>query len=78
VGNELFFNNVFEYVYPITEDDKLMRKSLNDQIDNVGRYFDLLRKEYRLRRELNNYQINAQNLRHELIDLLKILRLNIH
>lgn len=64
---EEFFFNLFNSVYPIAEDDNLMRKALNDEVEDVGIYFDKLRKTYRLRRELNNYEIkqNVESEKHK-------------
>ena len=66
--------DLFNQVYPISDDDELMRKTLTDQKDNVGPYFDSLRKNYRLRRELNNYSSDPAGLNDSLKQILSELR----
>jgi len=74
-SKEEFFFNLFNNIYPIHEDDNLMRKVLNEQVDDVGKYFDKLRKTYRLRRELNNYTIKRNMESDSFKDTLNILRI---
>ena len=70
-------STIFEKSYRIKEDDDLMRKALKFSKEEKIKYFDSLRKNYRLRRELINYtaQIDASN--RKIKKLLNAFRLNI-
>lgn len=72
--NEQLFS-IFNQVYPIGDDDKLMRKTLTGETENVGAYFDSLRKNYRLRRELNNFTVENEIEQNSVVELLKELRI---
>lgn len=48
--------NVMNYVYPIFGDSSALKKAVEFQKLEVGAYFDSLRKDYKLRRELSNYE----------------------
>jgi erythronate-4-phosphate dehydrogenase len=69
--------DIFNRVYPVNEDDDLMRKTIIDDIKDVGKYFDSLRKNYRLRRELNNYKVDNTSAAQELKEILEELRVTI-
>ncbi len=69
--------DLFSHVYSIPEDNELMRKTLTDQKDNVGPYFDSLRKNYRLRRELNNYSYDSAGLNSAMQQVLSELRVQL-
>ena len=53
---ERFFK-LFSTIYDIERDDERMRKILNYKPNEQAGYFDLMRKEYPLRREFSNYTI---------------------
>ena len=47
-------SNVVRKVYPIQRDDKNLRQLLDKSADEIGPYFDSLRKNYPVRREFQN------------------------
>ena len=47
--------NIFHHIYPIMEDNIELKKMKSVSPDQRGTYFDSLRKNYRLRREMSNY-----------------------
>lgn len=49
-------------VFPIKEDDKLLRQIIYKNEQQQGEYFDYLRKNYRLRKEFSNYSVEAERL----------------
>ncbi len=62
---------VFQKVYAIKTDDEKMRKTILSNKKNVSFLFDKLRKEYPLRRELNNFEITARPPK-EILNLFKL------
>lgn len=70
-------NYVFKKVYNIRRDDAELRKILNQPSGQHGSYFDLLRKEYPLRRELSNYAVRLKKKIPELEKILKAFRMKI-
>ena len=79
-GNEIpeeFLFKIFFRVYPIIEDDKLLKSSAGLSQEERGKFFDNLRKNYRLRRELNNYIIKAGPLSKSLQNLTGVFRWNV-
>jgi len=75
ISVEKLLKQIFENVYPIGEDDLLFRKQLELNPNERGKYFDSLRKQYRVRREIINYKIE-QNYPEEFKQLLSTLRIN--
>lgn len=75
---EEIMNSVCSYVYDITEDDKLLRKTLHMSTDEKEKYFDSLRKDYKLRREFNNYKVKLEPFSPETGDILKAFRFKLH
>jgi erythronate-4-phosphate dehydrogenase len=75
-STEEFYFKLFNQVYPISEDDLLMRETLSMEETEVGSHFDNLRKTYRLRRELNNYKLVPNIFTIRFSEPLKLLRLN--
>ncbi len=64
-------------IYNISEDSYSL-KSLSDLKENeLGKHFDQLRKNYKLRREFNNYLVQSENLTSEQRTILQSLRFNI-
>jgi erythronate-4-phosphate dehydrogenase len=51
------FHKLFNSIYPIDDDDRLLRRMIEMSASVRGKYFDELRKNYRLRREFNNYKV---------------------
>ena len=61
-------------LYSIREQDDRMRKMLKMDRDEGKKYFDLLRKNYPIRREFNNYSVQSNNLSEEVKNILEKLR----
>ena len=55
-----------------------MRESLNLSTEERINYFDFLRKNYRIRRELNNLEAVFRKKNSEFKNLLKVLRVKIN
>ena len=68
---------LFRKSYEIIEDDLNLRKSLDLSSDKRGEYFDMLRKTYRKRRELNNFRVVLNSEKKEIKNLIKVLRVGI-
>lgn len=71
--------NIFDKTYLIKKDDLKMREAenLSREKKTNHTYFDSLRKNYRFRRELNNYFVKLESENKDLQKTLKSLRLNI-
>ncbi len=69
--------NIISNIYPIDRDDKNMRKAETLNIEERSKYFDLLRKNYPVRREFDNYTIKTSKVNTAIIKALKDLRFNI-
>lgn len=70
-------DQIISKIYPIRRDDKLMRKMLNMSREERIKYFDLLRKDYPIRREFNNYRVELKNFDGKTKNILTNLRFNI-
>ncbi len=70
-------DQIVSKIYPIGRDDKLMRKMLDMSREERIKYFDLLRKDYPIRREFNNYHIGFKNSDGKTKKILTNLRFNI-
>jgi len=68
--------SLFTKIYNIEEDSKPLKTFSGDK-KSFGKYFDLLRKEYPLRREFTNYSIKTKTLSEELAKFLQALRFNL-
>jgi erythronate-4-phosphate dehydrogenase len=68
---------LFKQVYNIVNDDLKMRKMLEMDDNSRVYHFDKLRKEYPLRRELNNYSVALNNNEKSLSSILSSLRFNV-
>ena len=68
--------SIFNKIYNIEEDSKPLKTFSGDR-ESLGKYFDLLRKEYPLRREFTNYSIKGNSLNEELTKFLRALRFNL-
>ena len=68
---------LFNKSYQIKNDDLLMREASNFIKETKTAHFDSLRKNYRLRRELINYQVRIDSSNKNNIKLLSRLRLSI-
>lgn len=72
-SNEETICSLFKKIYNIGEDSKPLKTFSGDK-ESLGKYFDLLRKEYPLRREFTNYSIKTKTLPIELAKFLFTLR----
>ncbi len=75
-----FEKNMYDFiskVYPIEQDDQKMREINNLSSEERGKYFDLMRKNYPVRREFNNYTVKTVDLNTNEAEILKKLRFNI-
>lgn len=64
-------------IYEIEQDDMKLRRTLEFGVNERGEYFDLLRKNYPVRREFTNFTVRiSKGLKRE-INLLKALRFNL-
>ena len=68
---------MFRAVYDIEEDDRRMKNMLKVNRQEMGNYFDRLRKEYPLRREFVNYTIKLRKEEHHLKKILETLRFKV-
>ena len=68
---------IFSIVYPINEDSNLLKKMNDLPKEMRGKYFDRLRKEYRLRRELSNYAVILPKGNDSIREMLQNFGLNI-
>lgn len=75
---EVSLNNLITQIYSIKNDDIKMRKSSVMDLKERSEYFDLLRKNYPVRREFNNYTITAASISKNIKALLKKLRFEIN
>ncbi|MEG8946715.1 4-phosphoerythronate dehydrogenase [Rosettibacter firmus] len=74
---EKLIDKICSYIYDINEDSKLLKKAVNFNTNELIKYFDSLRKYYRIRREFNNYTIRLSKEDDKLKEILKVLRLQI-
>jgi erythronate-4-phosphate dehydrogenase len=68
---------VFKRIYDIRKDDENMKKMSVKNHNDVAAYFDLLRKEYPLRREFNNYNVIIPSGHAKLEKILSVFRFNV-
>lgn len=66
---------IFNKVYRVEKDYLLLRDGLSEP--DIAPHFDMLRKHYRMRRELNNYTIAPGDTANEYADMLMAFRLNL-
>lgn len=68
---------IISEIYKIKEDDKQLREIQDVTGNERGKYFDGLRKNYRLRREFSNYFIKLKNDDKELERILRDFRFKV-
>jgi erythronate-4-phosphate dehydrogenase len=71
--NELFKS--VNHVYDISSDDNNIRSI--SKADNPGKYFDNLRKKYRLRREFPNYVVDINPYNEDMTSLFRSFRFKV-
>jgi erythronate-4-phosphate dehydrogenase len=76
-NNLKLLEKLFAKSYPIIEDDYLMRKLKNISLNEIPQYFDGLRKNYKTRRELNNFEVLLSGKNELLENLLSTLRVKL-
>lgn len=69
--------NILSKIYSIDQDDHRMREANKLNTIERAKHFDLLRKDYPVRREFNNYTIKTDNVNSSTNKILKDLRFNI-
>ncbi len=74
---EYMFHKIFNHVYPISEDNSKLKKALSLATNEIPAYFDKLRKDYPLRRELDKYSIKFSKPNSNLNNLMRALRLSL-
>ena len=74
---EKVLNKVCKKIYDIKEDSELLKRAKNYNPDEFGKYFDSLRKHYRIRREFNNYSIKLNNENEMVKKIFEALRFRI-
>jgi erythronate-4-phosphate dehydrogenase len=75
MDTETAFFNAAEYIYSISEDDKSLRGIFSEE--NPGKYFDNLRKTYKLRREFPNYSVDIDPYNEELANIFRSFRFKV-
>jgi erythronate-4-phosphate dehydrogenase len=75
IGEEL--NNIIGRIYDIKKDNDKMKKLISIPKEQVPNCFDMLRKEYPLRREFNNFKIKTNRDKEAVIRILKAFRFEI-
>ncbi len=75
-SEEEFFSSIFNKIYNIKEDSKPL-KTFSGEKDSLGKYFDLLRKEYPLRREFSNFSLRANSFPEAQKKFLRVLRFSL-
>jgi erythronate-4-phosphate dehydrogenase len=70
---EDLLNEVITQIYDISGDDRLLREGIDMDKEKQCKYFDLLRRNYRVRREFNNYVIRLnflnEGIKRKLVEL---------
>lgn len=74
---EKMLNEVCKKIYNIKEDSHLLKQAKNYNPDEFGKYFDSLRKHYRIRREFNNYTIKFNDENEMIKKIFEALRFKI-
>lgn len=74
---EKVLNNIFTKIYQIENDTKQLKASLNLAPKERGKYFDELRKNYKLRREFANFNIKLNPFDETIADTLRSLNFRI-
>ncbi|MDP4174028.1 MAG: 4-phosphoerythronate dehydrogenase [Bacteroidota bacterium] len=77
-SKESILNKAFSYAYEISQDDVQMRKALEMTEEEKAKYFDLLRKDYKLRREFSNYLIRLEPFSQDTGDILRAFRFKLN
>jgi len=68
---------VFDKSYNIMQDNSLLRQGMNLPLHEREEHFDKLRKKYRIRRELNNFEVSLNTDNEKFRKLLEVQRVQI-
>jgi hypothetical protein len=72
---EELFTKLFSKSYDVVDDYELLKQGINLPDDKRGLHFDSLRKNYKIRRELNNFEISISSGNGKFKNLLNVLRI---
>lgn len=61
-NEQTILHNVVSQVYSIKRDDKNLRRISNEPAENIGKFFDQLRKNYPVRREFQNTKVMLKDI----------------
>ena len=61
-NEQTIIHNTVNQVYSIKRDDKNLRQISNEPAENVGKFFDQLRKNYPVRREFQNTKVMLKDI----------------
>jgi erythronate-4-phosphate dehydrogenase len=75
-GKENLLYSITNKIYPIQQDSQTLKSYAELNTAELAKQFDLLRKNYKLRREFNNYFIQTDNLTVQQKSILEKLRFN--
>jgi erythronate-4-phosphate dehydrogenase len=67
--------NAADYIYSMPEDDNTLRGIL--RAEDTGKYFDTLRKKYKLRREFPNYIVDIDPFDEEMAKIFRSFRFRV-
>lgn len=74
---ENFLYGITSRIYDIAEDDKKLKSSVNFLPEERGKFFDGMRKNYKLRREFDKYKILISPANAEFENILRRLRFSV-
>lgn len=74
---EELLQKIFNKSYNVIEDDILLREGLSLLNDERLEHFDKLRKNYKIRRELNNFKVSLNSETKKIRSLLSVLRIKL-
>ena len=76
-SDEELLQKIFNKSYNVMDDDKFLREGLSLPNDEKSEHFDKLRKNYKIRRELNNYRTTLNSDNEKSKNLMNVLRLKL-
>ena len=76
-SDEEMLQKIFNKSYNVMDDDKFLREGLSLPNDEKSEHFDKLRKNYKIRRELNNYRTTLNSDNEKSKNLMNVLRLKL-
>jgi erythronate-4-phosphate dehydrogenase len=76
-SDEEKLNNLFSSIYDIEKDDMSLREISNYKLNEQVDYFDLLRKNYPVRREFSNFTVHLSEKDKHLKPILQSFRFKV-